>query len=48
MVSVVRPGFWTRIVAAWYAAINFLAPIGYEDETGFHYGAMPTRNDSAI
>ncbi|MGP8199174.1 MAG: hypothetical protein ACLQU4_06700, partial [Limisphaerales bacterium] len=28
----------------WHAAIDYLVPIGYEDETGFHYGEMPTSN----
>jgi hypothetical protein len=32
------------IVTTWHAAINFLVPIGYEDETGFHYGESPARN----
>jgi hypothetical protein len=26
------------IFSAWRALINNLVPIGYEDETGFHYG----------
>jgi hypothetical protein len=34
------PGSWTRIAVVWHAAINYLVPIGYEDETGFHYGQM--------
>lgn len=33
----------THIFATWEAAINFLVPIGYEDESGFHYGE-PRRN----
>jgi hypothetical protein len=27
-----------RIFARWSAVIDFVVPIGYEDETGFHYG----------
>jgi hypothetical protein len=33
-----RPGWWTRVAIACQKAVNYLAPIGYEDETGFHYG----------
>jgi hypothetical protein len=36
-----RSGWRTRAAVTCQAAINHLAPIGYEDETGFHYGAMP-------
>jgi hypothetical protein len=25
----------------WHAVINYLVPIGYQDETGFHYGEGP-------
>jgi hypothetical protein len=41
-----RSGSWTRIAGAWHAAINYLVPIGYEDETGFHYGEMPVPNST--
>jgi hypothetical protein len=30
----------------WNRAFNFLAPFGYEDEAGFHYGEMPRPHDS--
>jgi hypothetical protein len=36
-----RPRSWTRLAVTWRAAINFFVPIGYEDETGFHYGQKP-------
>jgi len=28
----------TRISVKWRKAVEFLLPVGYEDETGFHYG----------
>ncbi len=31
----------SRIAAAWRAFCNSFAPLGYEDETGFHYGDRP-------
>ncbi|MBE0543763.1 MAG: hypothetical protein IH623_20655 [Verrucomicrobia bacterium] len=34
-------GGWQRIVARWEAAIDYVVPVGYEDETGFHYGEVP-------
>jgi hypothetical protein len=40
-VPAARSGGWTRLTIVWHAAINYLVPIGYEDETGFHYGEMP-------
>jgi len=43
-VPAARPGSWTRIAVIWRTAINYLVPIGYEDETGFHYGEMPVSN----
>jgi hypothetical protein len=39
-----RLGCFARIVITWRAVINFLVPIGYEDETGFHYGESLARN----
>jgi hypothetical protein len=42
-----RPKRWTRIAVAWHAAVNYLVPIGYEDEAGFHYGAKPKSDTSA-
>jgi len=45
-VRAARPGCLTRIVAAWEAAVNYLVPIGHEDETGFHCGEMPNRSES--
>jgi len=27
-----------RLFATWRAALDSLAPIGYQDESGFHYG----------
>jgi len=40
-----RPACLTRVVATWHAVINFLVPIGYEDEWGFHYGEPPARKN---
>ena len=34
-------GFPVRIIGNLYAAIASHVPVGYEDETGFHYGANP-------
>lgn len=31
-------GLLTRLVVGWFSAVSFLVPVGYEDETGFHYG----------
>jgi hypothetical protein len=42
-----RPGSWTRLAVAWRAAINHHVPIGYQDETGFHYGQMPVPDTAA-
>jgi len=44
IVPAARPGSWTRLAVTWHAAINYLMPIGYEDETGYHYGEMPVSN----
>lgn len=27
-----------RITAVWGAAMDFLIPVGYQDDSGFHYG----------
>jgi hypothetical protein len=29
-----------RIAVTWQTALDFFVPIGYEDESGFHYGTM--------
>ncbi len=36
-----RTGRFPRIVVTWLHAVNFLVPVGYQDETGFHYGEVP-------
>jgi len=41
-------GFPVRIVAKLRAAIDARAPVGYEDETGFHSGADATDWSSQI
>jgi hypothetical protein len=28
----------SHLAVAFHAAIDYLVPVGYEDETGFHYG----------
>ncbi len=33
-----KAGFPVRIIAKWRMAIASYMPVGYEDETGFHYG----------
>jgi len=32
---------FSRIIATWRAFYDSFAPLGYEDETGFHYGDRP-------
>jgi hypothetical protein len=39
-----RSGIWTRVAVTWHTAIDYLVPLGYEDETGFHYGEKPASN----
>jgi hypothetical protein len=34
----------SRLTAAWRAFRDSFAPLGYEDETGFHYGDRPEEN----
>lgn len=36
----VQPAKSNRMVVTWHKAVDYLAPIGYEDDTGFHYGEM--------
>ncbi len=36
-----RTGGLARMAAVWHAAMNLIAPLGYEDESGFHLGEMP-------
>lgn len=31
-----------RLAVMWEAAVNYLVPVGYENETGFHYGEPMT------
>ena len=31
----------SRITTVWRALIDLIAPVGYEDESGFHYGESP-------
>jgi len=40
-VPAAQTGHRTRLAVAWRAAINYLVPVGYEDDTGFHYGERP-------
>jgi hypothetical protein len=32
---------FVKIIAKWRAAVSFNVPVGYQDETGFHYGVQP-------
>ena len=43
-----RTGWRTRVAVTCHAAVNYLVPIGYEDETGFHYGGMPVSNTAKL
>jgi hypothetical protein len=45
-VPTARQGTWTRLAVTWQAAVNFLVPIGYEDESGFHHGEMSAPNSA--
>ncbi len=33
-----KPVKRTRVTVFWEAAIGYIVPVGYQDETGFHYG----------
>jgi hypothetical protein len=39
-----RSASWARIAVTWHTALDHFVPIGYEDESGFHYGEMPVAN----
>lgn len=32
---------WSKLRTAWEGVLEKLAPLGYEDETGFHFGVEP-------
>jgi hypothetical protein len=32
---------WIEAVAKWRPALRIEIPVGYQDETGFHYGQKP-------
>jgi hypothetical protein len=46
-VSAARLCNWTRLAVARRVVINYLAPIGYEDEIGFQFGEARVSNNSA-
>jgi hypothetical protein len=39
-----RGGWYSRLVDAWRAVMDFTIPVGYEDENGFHYGDRTETN----
>jgi hypothetical protein len=39
-----RVGYLGRLSTAWSFLVNYVAPLGYEDERGFHYGEPPRKN----
>jgi hypothetical protein len=41
LVSNAGTGCLAFLVSAWQAAENWIAPLGYEDAMGFHYGEEP-------
>ena len=43
-----KAGFRSQIIGKWRAAVASRVPIGYEDETGFHYGVKPGEDGSLI
>lgn len=46
--AVLRRSDWIRLAIKWSAAVKFQVPIGYQNETGFHYGKMAEDNDSRL
>lgn len=38
-----RQGLFAHVAAFWDASLNAIAPLGYEDEAGFHYGLPPSK-----
>jgi hypothetical protein len=43
-----QPGGLTRLNLLWRAVLDWFAPLGYEDEAGFHYGDSPARQSGQI
>lgn len=45
-----RPGCWRTLAIKWGELVEFVVPLGYEDKTGFHYGAPPQEalSESAV
>ena len=41
------PTLHHRILIKWNAVVNFLVPVGYEDDNGFHYGKPPVKKVEA-
>lgn len=39
-------GRLARIAVKWEAVMDFLVPLGYEDDTGFHYGEIHVSSES--
>jgi len=35
------PEYRRRVAVTWEAVVEFLVPLGYEDDKGFHYGKPP-------
>jgi hypothetical protein len=36
-------GAYRNVLTGFAKAVRFEVPLGYQDETGFHYGAKPAR-----